>query len=75
MGLGSYCGADENEISRSGSLYLLERTNNISIFRYSITEEELKWIILTLYELCTQVKKHKFELLAVINTIHKKVSN
>lgn len=56
-------------------MYLLEKNSTISIFRYSISEEELEWIILTLYELCTQVKKDKFELLAVINLLHKKVSN
>jgi hypothetical protein len=71
----SYCGTEEKDIYRTGSLYLLEKTNQVSIFRYSISEEELEWIILTLYELCTQVKKDKFELLAVINVIHRKVSN
>ena len=70
-----YCGGIEQEEQTGVSLYLLEKKNIFSIFKYYISIEEMSIILLTLYQMSMQRKKNKFELLSAINMIHKKAAN
>ena len=55
-----FCGGDEQQQRMGVSLYLLEKRNVFSLFKYFVTHEEMALILLTLYELSMQRKKNKF---------------
>jgi hypothetical protein len=70
-----YCGGDSKNYGKITSFYLLEKKNLFNLFKYSISEQEIEWMLLTLYELSIESNKYKFELLAAINMIYKKTAN
>ncbi len=47
----------------------------MNLFKYTISEQEMGWIILALYDLAIQRQNFKYELLAAINILHKKAAN
>jgi len=70
-----YCGGDLKDYANISSFYLLEKKNLFNPFKHSISENEIEWMLLTLYELSIGSSRDRYELLAAINMIYKKTAN
>ena len=57
------------------SVYLLEKKNMFNPFKYAISEGEVEWMLVGLYELSIGGKVDKYEVLAAVNMIYKKTAN
>jgi hypothetical protein len=57
------------------SLHLLNSPDEFSIFLYRISEEELEWILMSLYYIYIHKKQLKFEVVSALTLIRKKCGN
>ena len=70
-----YCGGSMKDYSSISSFYLLEKKNLFNPFKFAMSEEEVEWMLLTLYELSIGLKLDRYELLAAVNMLYKKAAN
>ena len=70
-----WCGGEEREYGRVSSVYLLEKKNWFNPFKYAVSEGEVEWVLLGLYELSIGSACDRYELLAAVNMIYKKTAN
>jgi hypothetical protein len=57
------------------SLYMLNSTDEFSIFYHRISDEEFEWVLLSLYYIYVNKKHLKFEVISAVNLIVKKCGN
>jgi hypothetical protein len=70
-----YCGGDNKDYESRASCYHLEKKNAFNPFKYSISDQEMEWMLVSLYELSIGSDFDRYELLAAINMVYKKTAN
>ena len=71
-----YCGGELGAYKSITSFYLLEKKNLFNPFRYSISEGETEWMLLSLYEMSIEKSEADgFGVLAAVNMVCKKTAN